>query len=284
MLRSTSLTINNTLLQRYRNRWRGWPAVFLALCLVPLLMLALLPWSFEGKSLAVLHGICSQQPTHSFYFGDSRLPFGSRMTGIYGGFGTSCLFLLARGRWRSAGMPSASVLVSMAVFVGVMGIDGMNSTLKDVGLLYAYEPQNELRILTGLLTGVSLALFIWLLIGQVAFAPESRRLTPVVKGYRELGLLLVAGGIYAAVVLTTWPPLHIPISVLLVGSAVAVLTGLMLAFVLLIARRENEAIDTWALAGPATLALVLAFGLLATTSLGRFALEATMNIPANPPA
>lgn len=284
MLRGITFGAKESRVWLNRQRWRGWPAVFIGLCLIPLIIFALLPWSFEGKSLAVLHGICSQQPTHSFYFGDSRLPFGARMTGIYGGFAVSSLFLLARGRWRAGGVPRAGILVSMTVFVLVMGVDGINSTLVDMGVWHAYEPRNELRIVTGLLTGMSLAIFIWLLVSQVAFTPEARGKSPVVRDYRELTMMFLAGMAYVLIVLTTWAPLRLPISILLIGAAVAVLTGLMLAFVILIARREQEAPDTWALAGPASLALLLAFGLLAGTSIGRFVLEATLNISTNTPA
>src|SRR5690606_37331765 len=167
----------------------GWPAVFIALCILPVAVFLLLPWSVEGKSLAVLHGLCAQQPGHTFYFGDSRLPFDARMTGIYGGFAVTSLFLLARGRWGHGGLPSLAVAAALGLFVVALGVDGLNSTLLDMDLWHAYSPMNELRLATGLLTGVALATFVWLLLGQVSFRQTQRNLKPILSGYRELGAI-----------------------------------------------------------------------------------------------
>jgi uncharacterized membrane protein len=256
----------------------GWPVVFISLCVLPVAVFLALPWSIEGKSLAVLHGLCAQQPGHTFYFGESRLPFDARMTGIYSGFAVASLYLLALGRWRRGGLPSLGVAALLGIFVVVLGIDGVNSTLLDMNLWHLYTPMNELRLITGLLTGVALAAFIWLLLGQVSFQHSDRTLRPVIDGYRDVALILVLLGIYAALVLTGWEPLRLPLTAFLIVSAVCVLTGLSLAFVLLIGRRENQARTLSDLAAPATAALLIAFTVLGLTSGGRFLLEAFYGI------
>lgn len=256
----------------------GWPAVFVALCVLPFAVFLMLPWSIEGKSLAVLHGLCAQQPTHTFYFGDSRLPFDARMTGIYGGFAVTSLYFLARGRWGQGGLPSLAVALVLLLFVATLGLDGLNSTLLDMGAWHLYEPMNELRLATGLLTGLALATFVWLLVGQVALQQTQRSLKPVVDGIKDIGAILLLFGVFAAVVTTSWEPLRLPLTVLLIASAVTVLTGLSLAFVLLIGRRENQARHTSQLAAPATVALLIAFTVMAITSGGRFILEAVYGI------
>lgn len=255
-----------------------WPAVFLGLCALPVLAFFLLPWSIEGKALAVLHGLCAQQPGHTFYFGDSRLPFDARMTGIYGGFAMTVMFLLAARRWGQGGLPSLKIAAVLGLFVVFMGIDGGNSTLLDMGFWYLYEPMNELRLATGLLTGVSLAAFVWLLIGQIAFRQTPRTLRPVLSGFRDLGVIFILLIAYSAIVLSGWELLRLPLTGLLILAAVGVLTGLSLAFVLLVGRRENYATATHQLAGPATVALLIAFAVMAVTSGGRFAMEAFYGI------
>lgn len=264
--------------QTDQQRPSRWSAVFLGLCALPVLAFLLLPWSVEGKALAVLHGLCAQQPGHTFYFGDSRLPFDARMTGIYGGFAMTAIYLFARRRWGQGGLPGLKVAAALGLFVVFMGVDGVNSTMLDMGFWYLYEPMNELRLATGLLTGVSLAAFVWLLIGQVAFRQTPRTLQPVLSGFRDLGgifMLLIA---YSAIVLSGWEVLRLPLTALLILSAVGVLTGLSLAFVLLVGRRENYATATNQLAGPATVALLIAFAVMAITSGGRFAMEAFYGI------
>lgn len=260
-------------------RWRGWPGVFAALLLSAAALFLLLPWSVEGKSLAVLHGICAQQPSHSFYFGDARLPFDARMTGIYGGFAAASLVLLALGRWRADGLPPVRVLALIGLAILPLAIDGVNSTALDMFGWSLYQPRNGLRLATGLLAGFTLAGFIWMLVGQVAFARGASRAVPLLRGYREVGLIVLAQVVFAAVVLTSWWPLRVPLSFALMLAAVAALTGLMLGTVLLVARKENQAADGWQLAGPATAALLLAFALLAGLSGSRFMLELIAGVP-----
>ncbi len=257
----------------------GWPAAFVTLCVLPVAVFLALPWSIEGKSLAVLHGLCAQQPGHSFYFGENRLPFDARMTGIYGGFGVASLFFLARGRWGQGGLPSMGIAAILALGVVALGVDGLNSTMLDLGQWHLYTPANEFRLATGLLTGVALATFVWLLVGQVAMRQTERSAGKLITGYAELGMILALAAGYAAIVLTNWEPARLPLTALLLVSAAAVLTGLSLAFVLLVSRRENQAVTTADLAAPATVALLVAFSILALTSGSRFILEAVYGIP-----
>jgi uncharacterized membrane protein len=264
-------------------RWvgtlRGWEWAFLAAVVAPLLVFLALPWPLEGKSLAVLHGLCAQQPTHSYYFDGQRLPFDARMTGIYSGFAVSALFLLARGRWRAAGWPSLGVLLTLGGGVLALGLDGLNSTLLDMRFWHAYAPRNEYRLATGLLTGAALAVFVGLLLGQLALAPTPRRRERLVRDYRELAGLLLALAATGALIATRWGPLRVPLTLVLLLSAVAALTTLLLAFVLLFTRRENRARLTRELAGPATAALLAAYAVIAFGAGGRFLLELVAGVP-----
>ncbi len=221
----------------------------------------------------MLHGLCAQQPTHSFYYGDQRLPFDARMTGIYGGVAITALYLLARGRWRYGNVPSIAVTALLASFILVMGVDGINSTLLDMGLWYAYEPRNELRLATGLLTGTALAVYIWMMIAQVAFNSRARVRRSPISGLPDLGLLLAIEVAVAGLILTGWSLLRLPLTFVLLVAAVAVVTGLTLAFVLLLGRREGRAVTTHDLAGPATIALVIALLVMGGLGGGRFLLE-----------
>jgi uncharacterized membrane protein len=259
--------------------WRTWPAVFCATLAAATIAFLLLPWSLEGKSLAVLHGLCAQQPHHSLYFGEQRLPFDARMTGIYGGFAVASVYLLARGRWRAGGLPSVAMLLTLALFVAALGLDGVNSTLRDLGQPYLYEPRNPVRLITGLLTGTALAAFIWLLLAQVGFARRARRAGAPITGARDVGLLLTAQAAFAALALSGWSALRVPVTFVLLVAAIGAVTGLALGFVLLLGRRECRALRTSDLAGPAAVALVTALVVIGSLSGGRFLLEAWLDIP-----
>lgn len=271
---------HNALMRGIRHDWTPWEAAWAAVPLLGFAVFLALPWSLEAKALAALHGLCAQQPSHTLSFGDGRLPFDARMTGIYGGFACAAGWFLARGRWRYGGIPTVGMATMLVGFVLALGVDGVNSLLLDTGQTYLYEPRNEIRLVTGLLTGTTLAVFIWMLVAQVAFARTGRTRLPAISGWRDLALLLGVEGVFAAIVLTRWTLLRVPLTLLLLCAALAVVTGLALGFVILLSRREGRATDTRQLAGPALAAFVAALAVLFVTSGGRFLLEAALGLPA----
>lgn len=279
MYDQSSLSLERSRTGAVARGWRGWPAAFVSIWALLAIAFVLLPWPVEAKGVAVLHGLCAQQPTHTIYFGEQRLPFDARMTGIYGGFIVAVAVLLVRGRWRVAGLPPVGVILALVAGVAALAIDGVNSTLVDSGLWHAYTPRNELRLATGLLTGTSLATFVWLLVGQVGLGRAGRRSGAVLRSWRDLAVVLGAQALFGLVVLSRWHPLRIPLTVALIVSAILALTGLTLAFVLLLGRRECRARTTGELAGPATIALLFALVLIGALAGGRFLLEAWLDLP-----
>jgi uncharacterized membrane protein len=231
------------------------------------------PWSLQDKSLAALHGLCAQQPTHSFWFGDSRLPFDARMTGIYGGFLLVLLYLLVRGRLVCTGVPSTSMLIGLAGFIVVMGVDGVNSTLNDVGLPYLYEPSNHLRFFTGALTGTTLAVFVWLLAAGVLWAPQVISAKPVLRGWKELLPIGMMVTLFWGILQINAPVLFAPLAVLLVIAAVIVIALLALAVVVMASGNFRTATVPADLARSAIVALVIAYAVMSAIAGTRFMLE-----------
>lgn len=270
---STSLNVQRTATPDVAPSGRRWSIVFAVICAATALGFLVIPGTIDGKALAALHGLCAQQPTHSLYFAGQRLPFDARMTGIYSGFAVTACYLLARGRWRHGDLPSVALTALLASFIVALGVDGVNSTLRDMGVWHAYPPANELRLATGMLTGTTLAVFIWMMIAQVGFAGRARIRRSPLTGAGDLALLLTVEAAVAGLVLTGWPVLRLPLTFLLLASAVAAVTGLTLAFVLLLGRREARAVSTSDLAGPATVALVIALLIIGALGGGRFVLE-----------
>jgi uncharacterized membrane protein len=241
-----------------------------------LLALVVTPWPIAGKLYAIVHGLCAQRPSHSFALGGTNLPFDARMAGIYGGTLTTLLFLTARGRWRAIRLPSWPVLAALASFVVVMGLDGVNSTLMDFGYPYAYEPDNRLRLATGLLMGVALGVMLCYLTSATLWAYVED--APILRGWRELALLLVCQGGMFLLIASGWGWLYLPVALALVGGAVTAVLLLSLTSLILLYRRENRARRPADVAGFASAALLLGYAVMALIAVGRWYLETTLGV------
>jgi uncharacterized membrane protein len=105
-------------------------------------------------------GICAQLPTHSFYPAGQELPLCARNTGIYVGFASTMVVLLSAGRIRATRLPPTAVALVLGAAVAAMAVDGFNSLFLDLRLPHLYQPQNLLRLATGLGTGTAMAAFL----------------------------------------------------------------------------------------------------------------------------
>jgi uncharacterized membrane protein len=256
---------------------KNWKVLAIAGVIVGSLALFLAaPWSLQEKSLAALHGLCAQQPTHSFWFGDSRLPFDARMTGIYGGFLIVFGYLLARGRLYRIGVPPSSIILGLGGFIAIMGVDGVNSTLNDVGLPHVYEPSNHLRFFTGALTGTTLAVFTWLLAASVLWSPDVASRKPLMRSWKEFLPIALIVVMFWMLLQLDWPPLFAPLAILLVFSAVLVLSTIALAAIALLSGAFQRATHPSELAGRAVAAVLLAYLVMSSIAGARFMLEAAM--------
>ena len=229
------------------------------------------PWSLEHKAHAALHGICAQTPSHTFLIGGQSLPFDARMTGIYAGFAVAFACLAAMGRHRAARLPSFPLLGLLVLLVGAMAIDGFNSLLLDLGRPHPYQPDNWLRLVTGMGTGIALAVIYCYLFGITLWRrPQT---SARVLNWRDLLVIIPAQAPFALLVLAGWKPTADILTVFLVLSAVFVIACLALIAIVLIRRLDftfDRVADLQSNAVPAVFAAVVVLALL---SSGRFLLE-----------
>jgi len=206
-----------------------------------------------------LGGVCHQMAAHSFKVHGQVLPLCARCSGTYVGALAGLLTWRLRRDSRGTALPPLRVLVVLAGFVGLWGLDGFNSFLTLVpGTPHLYVPHNSLRLVTGMLYGLALATLVYPLFNYVAWAePDHGRVTP---GLRALVAPLGALALIAGMVHTGSP-------VVLYGLLAADLLGLLGtltlvngAGVLVVLRREGQA-EGWG-----DLWLPLGLGLLLTVA------------------
>ena len=261
-------------------RWWDWlranPAYVVATGVA--ILFASAPWPFALKVHAFLHGLCAQRFTHTFLLGGQALPFDARMTGIYGGFLVTFCCLMAMGRARAWRTPPPGVLALLAAFVVALAIDGSNSTLRDFGLWYAYEPDNRLRLLTGLLTGIALAALLCYLLATSLWR-SGRWDTAIITSPAEVGLLVVLQIPFAAAVMSGFGMLYGPVSMSLVLAAVGVFVAMALSMLTLVRRRDQSYQSMTELQWPLATALMAALLVIGALAGGRYLLEWWIGIP-----
>jgi uncharacterized membrane protein len=241
---------------------RGEPPLWLliALGVVYLVALGALLFAPGGTFLERLRaldgGICAQAGSHSFYPAGQQLPLCARNTGIYLGFTSTTLALLASRRIRADSFPSAPIMLVLGGAVALMGMDGVNSLLLDLRLPHLYQPHNLLRLASGLGTGVAMAAFLIPVANGLLWREESAQ-----PSFGRFGQLAVM----APVLLLAFLAVSSQSDVLLYPIAILSSAGLALALtlinlvVMLGVTNQIGRFETWRQVLPLfTLALALA--------------------------
>lgn len=229
---AVAIAVESTTSERPGYRRTLFPMV----CGFALLAFFAAPWPVAVKAHAFLHGLCAQRPSHTYRFGGQPLPFDARMTGIYLGFFASAIVLVTSGADRRARLPRPWIIGVGAALIVAMGIDGFNSFFLDLGLRHLYRPSNQLRLATGAGVGIVLACAICYLVATSLWRrPDFARRG--VDG-RTAAILLIAQA-PIAIVLAGWSALFLPLTLLLLISATAVMSLLALVTLVMLLRADN---------------------------------------------
>jgi uncharacterized membrane protein len=244
---------------------------------------ALLFWpgaTFLDRLRQLDGGVCAQQPTHTFVVDSVLLPLCARCTGMYLGFAVTGIVLAVTRRISGSQMPTRPVLLVLGGLVAIMGVDGINSTLRDLGMWHPYTPLNPVRLATGLGTGVAMAAILFPVVNSVLWHYEDPQrsfgsLTQLAWALPALVLAFVA-----VVAHPDW--LLYPISVLSSAGLWAELALINLIFMLALTGRLNRYFVPRQILVFVTIALVFAvlelFGLNALKEWATHSLLASIAI------
>lgn len=258
-------------LEEQSGREAPWRYAFLGLAGALLLGLVFWPSApLNWKMYAVVHGVCAQ--LHNVEMAGMQLPLCARNTGIYSSFLVTSLYLIALGRRRAAKLPPWPILAVLLLFVLIMAFDGFNSMFVDMFLPSMYTPRNELRTLTGIGMGITIAALLFLIL-NLSLRRDPDTTQPVIGTWLELGgalliNLLVLLAMYGNVEFMYWP---IAISAWL--GIIGVLYCVNLLLTALFMRYEGTVTRVTQLARPATVALLFTMVELGALSAARYWLE-----------
>lgn len=175
-------------------RWLrfGLPVIALGLLIS---WLALTPNGLLGKMDAIGCAVCHRIESHSFFLGDRSLPLCARCTGLFLG---ALIGLLSQNWWKNqaaalpSGLPPRRYLFLFGVFLLFYAFDGANSYLNLV-MPSLYEPNNALRLSSGLLVGIAVSTLLLPIFRQAMLSNIDSR--PVLNSWKLLALMLAIGGV-----------------------------------------------------------------------------------------
>lgn len=196
------------------------------------------------------------------------MPLEARMVGIFAGYALTIFGLWLIGRGRALQWPRREVTLLLMSLVGLMVLDGLNSTSYDLHGPTLYEPQNWLRVLTGTVSGVGMAGLLLPVFNLTVW--RRGYLTPTFRRSWEVGLAVGAAVLVGLGTLSGWGFLFWPLSLLAVAGVIVMLMMFNTLIALVVLRRENRA--------SVAQDLVLPFTLVFLVSLGQMGLFAWLRV------
>ena len=138
--------------------------------------------------------VCHQIPERTIFFGNIAMPLCSRCTGIYIGFTISILLMLILFRKRESGFPPTYIIILSFIFIIHTVSDGLLSYLS------IYNTNNIIRITTGYLFGMGIALMLYPVFSYQFYSePLDKKIFGTARQF--VFLILVSIAIIATVIL-----------------------------------------------------------------------------------
>ena len=230
------------------------------------------------KARLIGYAICHQMPEHSFHPGGHQLPLCARCTGTYIGVIVSMTMLVASRRLRAGEMVDRWMIVTLVAFIGIMGIDGINSYLTFFdNLPHLYTPRNWLRAATGSLNGIALTMIVWPIFNFTLW--KEPQLVEPLRNWRELLKLLIADAVVVAVVQAEPPWSLYPVALLTTAGVLWMLTLVNTMILLIVSRRDGQA-ERWSdVVSPMLCGLVVTLFELTAMGAFRYLITGTLSWP-----
>lgn len=221
------------------------------------------------------YAVCHRITERSFSIGGRQFPLCARCTGMYLGVALTVLVFGLAGRLRWSELPPLRILLVLAGFIGLMGIDGINSYshfFPDAPHLY--EPRNWLRLLTGMGTGLSMGVIILPALAQSLWQQPDYR-APLTSLPELAGLIVVASSA-VLLLLSNQPAILYVLALVSTTGLLFILTAINVVLGLIIFKRDGQATRWRDTAVPLFIGLILALIEISAVGIVRFNLTGTM--------
>ncbi|MCA9946599.1 MAG: DUF2085 domain-containing protein [Anaerolineales bacterium] len=219
--------------------------------------------------------ICHRITSRSFVINGRQLPLCARCTGMYLGVALAFVALLLAGRTRRTDLPPLPILLTLVGFIGLMGIDGVNSYSHFFpNLPHLYEPQNWLRLVTGMGAGLAMGVLIFPALMQTLWREVNGR--PIIESGRELAGMVLLAGTAVLLVLSNQPTILYVMALVSVAGVLLIVTSLNAVLLLILFKRDGLAVRWQETAVPLLVSFMLAVLELGSIAFLRFNLTGTI--------
>ncbi len=221
------------------------------------------------------YALCHRITERSFTINGRQFPLCARCSGMYLGVALMLAAAALSGRMRRANLPSFKLLLVLLGFIALMGIDGINSYSHFFPQApHLYEPQNWLRLATGMGTGVAMGLIILPALAQSLWRQPQYQ--PIIESGRELMALLILAFVTVLLLLSNQSTLLYVLAVTSVVGLLFIVTALNTVILLVLFRRDGRATMWRQTLLPLLLGFVIALVELSIISSLRFNFTGTM--------
>lgn len=221
------------------------------------------------------YALCHRITERSFTIAGRQFPLCARCTGMYLGVALVFTVLLLSGRGRWTELPPLRILLILAFFIGVMGIDGLNSYSHFFpNAPHLYQPQNWLRLLTGIGTGLGMGLAIFPALAQTLWRDQIRR--PSIESIRELATLILLALVAILLILSNQPTLSYVMAIASAIGVLVIMSSLNTIILLIILKRDGYATTHWQIIWPLAIGLLLTIIQIAIIATLRFQFTHTL--------
>lgn len=254
---------------------------------VVLLVLAAMGWFAVTDSTYLAHdplltggdyvgaAICHRITDRSLAINGRQLPLCARCTGMYLGVALAFGALLLAGRGRRTDLPPLPLLLTLVGFIGLLGIDGLNSYSHFFpNFPHLYEPQNWLRLVTGMGAGLAMGLLIFPALMQTLWREVNGR--PIIETARELVGMVLLGGTAVLLALSNQPAILYVLALVSVAGILLIVTSINAVLLLMLFKKDGFAVRWQETAVPLLISFTLTIVQLGTIALLRFNLTGTI--------
>ena len=229
-----------TLRDRFLQKFPWKPLLVGVVLILVLAWMYFAPAGLLGKADAVGYAVCHRIDSRSFHIGNIQFSVCARCTGQYLGavLGLAYLMIL---RPRRVQRPPWWIIGVLLLGAAAYALDGVNSFLHLLPFtehLWLYEPNNTLRLFTGTMVGLGIAVMLYPAFNQSVW--NRYRRGAVLTGWRDFGGLLLLAAILDALVLTENPVILYPLSLISAAGILLILTIVYAMVWIMLFRRENR--------------------------------------------